>query len=217
MSQYTLLIGNINYSSWSLRPWLWMKQCGIPFIEKRIPLFTDTYKRDMEPYLSNHKVPVLLDGNFNIWDSLAILEYLAEQHPDADGWPKDGHARAVARSISAEMHSSFPALRNAMPMNCRKHFPGFDISDAVEQDIDRIVSLWQHCKTHYGTGGDWLFGEFSIADAMYAPVVLRLHGYDVPLAGMVKRYVEHVLENNHLQEWIEAGKQEIEIIEFDEV
>jgi glutathione S-transferase len=194
-----------------------MKQCGIPFIEKRVPLFNDTYKSELEPYFSNHKVPVLLDGNFNVWDSLAILEYLAERHPDAAGWPQDAQARSVARSISAEMHSSFTALRNGMPMNCRKHFPGFEISDAVEQDLDRIVSLWEHCKTHYGAGGEWLFGKFSIADAMYAPVVLRLHGYDVPLAGMVKQYVQHVLENAQLQEWIEAGKQEMEIIEFDEV
>lgn len=217
MSQYTLIFGNKNYSSWSLRPWLWMKQCGISFTEKRIALFTDSYKAEMTPYFSNYKVPVLLDGNFIVWDTLAILEYMAEQHPDASGWPKDTRARAVARAVSAEMHSSFAALRGAMPMNCRKHFPGYAISDAVQLDIDRIASLWQHCKINYGAGGDWLFGEFSIADAMFAPVVIRLHGYDVSLDGVAGDYVQHVLANDHLQNWIEDGKHEMEIIEFDEV
>ena len=217
MSNYTLIFGNKNYSSWSLRPWLWMKQCSIPFIEKRVPLFTDTYKHELEPYFSNYKVPVLLDGNFIVWDTLAILEYLAERNQDTHGWPVDARARAVARSVSAEMHSSFAALRNAMPMNCRKHFPGYEINNAVQQDIDRIVRLWQHCKKHYGAGGDWLFGEFSIADAMFAPVVLRLHGYDVTLDGVAGDYVQHVLANDHIKDWIEAGIQEIEIIELDEV
>ncbi|MBE9516483.1 MAG: glutathione S-transferase family protein [Proteobacteria bacterium] len=217
MSDYTLVFGNKNYSSWSLRPWIWMKQCGIPFTEKRVALFTDTVKKELEPYFSNGKVPVLVDGDFIVWDTLAILEYLADKHPDAPGWPVDQQARAVARSVSAEMHSSFSDLRGAMPMNCRKHFPGFEISDAAQRDIDRVISVWEYCRKHYGSGGDWLFGEFSIADAMYAPVVLRLHGYDVTLTGIADAYVQHVLANKHLQDWIEAGKQEVEIIELDEV
>lgn len=214
MSSYTLVFGNKNYSSWSLRPWLWMRQCGIPFSEQRIALFTDTYKEELKPYYSNFKVPVLLDGDFIVWDSLAIVEYLAEKH--GHGWPADEKARAVARCVSAEMHSSFTALRSAMPMNCRKHFPGFVISDDVQQDIDRIVDLWEHCRTSYGAGGDWLFGDFSIADAMYAPVVLRLHGYDVTTSGIAGDYIQHVLANEHIQDWIEAGRRETEVIGQDE-
>jgi glutathione S-transferase len=217
MPGYTLVIGNKNYSSWSLRPWLWMKQCGIGFQERRIALFTDTYKEELKPYFSNGKVPVLLNGDFAVWDTLAILEYLAERHPDAQGWPRDPRVRAAARAMSAEMHSSFAALRGALPMNCRKRFPGFAIGDAVQRDVDRIVALWEHARTRYGADGDWLFGRFTIADAMYAPVVLRLHGYDVPLSGAAKDYVQHVLGNNHIQAWIEAGGRETEVIAEDEV
>ncbi len=213
-TNYTLVLGNKNYSSWSLRPWFWLRQQNIVFTEKRIALFTETYRDELAPYFSNFKVPVLLDGNFTVWDTLAILEYLAEKH--GHGWPQDEKARAVARSVSAEMHSSFVALRSAMPMNCRKRFPGFAITEAVQGDIDRIVQLWEHCRRHYGQGGDWLFGEFSIADAMYAPVVLRFHGYDVMLSGIADEYVQHVLSNEHIRDWTEAGRQEVEVIDQDE-
>ena len=211
---YTLVFGNKNYSSWSLRPWLWMRQNNITFTENRIALFTDTYKDELRPYFSNFKVPVLLDGDFIVWDSLAILEYLADKH--GHGWPQDARAKAVARCVSAEMHSSFTALRGAMPMNCRKQFPGFVISEAVQRDIERVVELWEHCRQNYGRGGNWLFGEFSIADAMYAPVVLRFHGYDVSLSGIAAEYVQHVLSNDHVRDWIEAGRQEKEVIAGDE-
>lgn len=217
MSRYTLVIGNKNYSSWSLRPWFWMKQCGIPFEENRIALFTSTYKDELEPYFSNGKVPVLLDGEFVVWDTLAILEYLAARHPDALGWPQHPQARAVARAASAEMHSSFASLRAALPMNCRKHFPGYTIGETVQQDVDRVVALWEHCRQYYGTAGDWLFGDFSIADAMYAPVVLRFHGYDISLPDTARDYVRHVLDNRHIQDWMEAGRRETEIIAADEV
>jgi glutathione S-transferase len=217
MARYTLVFGNKNYSSWSLRPWFWMRQCGIDFEERRIALFTDTYKEELAPYFSNGKVPVLVDGDLAVWDSLAILEYLAERHPNAQGWPRDPRVRAVARAMSAEMHSSFFAMRNALPMNCRKRFPGFVISDDVQRDINRIVALWEHSKRQYGASGDWLFGEFSIADAMYAPVAMRFHGYDVQLSGAAQDYVQHVLDNEHIQSWIEAGGQETEVISEDEV
>jgi len=216
MSDYTLIIGNKNYSSWSLRPWIWMKQAGIPFTEKRISLFVDTTRQELEPYFSNFKVPVLKHGELLVWDTLAILEYLAEQHPQSGGWPADTRARALARSVSAEMHSSFTALRGAMPMNCRKHFPDFRYSQAVQADIDRISTLWAHCRSQYGAGGDWLFGEFTITDAMYAPVVMRLHGYDVKVTGVVQQYVDTMLGNPHVQDWIRAGREETEIIEQDE-
>lgn len=213
---YTLVFGNKNYSSWSLRPWLWLRQNELPFTEKRIALFTDTCKAELLPYFSNFKVPVLVDDGFVVWDTLAILEYLAEKHPEASAWPGDISARAVARSISAEMHSSFTALRSAMPMNCRKRFPGFEISESVQRDIDRIVALWEHCRKNFGSDGNWLFGEFSIADAMYAPVVLRLHGYDATPGGIAGDYIQFVLANDHIQDWIEAGRQETEVIEQDE-
>lgn len=217
MSRYTLVIGNKNYSSWSLRPWIWLRQCEIEFREKRIALFTDSYKQELQPYFSGGKVPVLLDGDLTIWDSLAILEYLAEQHVDARGWPEESRARVVARSVSAEMHAGFAALRGALPMNCRKHFLAYAITDAVQQDINRVTALWTHCRQHYGAGGGWLFGEFSIADAMYAPVVLRFHGYDVSLPGVAGEYVQYVLKNRYIQEWMEAGRQETDIIAEDEV
>jgi glutathione S-transferase len=212
MSDYTLVIGNKNYSSWSLRPWLWMKQAGIPFTEKLIPLYTDTYKHELQSYFSNHKVPVLQDGDLVVWDTAAILEYLAEKHPESNGWPADTRARATARSISAEMHSSFIALRQAMPMNCRKQFPDFEYDDTVQQDIDRISEMWAYCREEFGQDGPWLFGNFSIADAMYAPVVLRFQTYDVALPSFAREYVNSMLENPYLVEWVEAGKNEVGII-----
>ena len=217
MSDYTLVIGNKNYSSWSLRPWLWMRQVGIPFTEKRVALYTDTYKEELQLYFSNHKVPVLQDGELIVWDTLAILEYLAEKHPEANGWPADSRARAVARSISAEMHSSFSALRQAMPMNCRKVFPDFNYDDTVQQDIDRVCELWAYCRDEFGGDGPWLFGAFTMADAMYAPVVLRFQTYDVGLSSVAREYVKTMLENPHLVEWIEAGIDEPEIIAQSEV
>ncbi|MGW8248878.1 MAG: glutathione S-transferase family protein [Acidiferrobacterales bacterium] len=217
MSDYTLVIGNKNYSSWSLRPWLWMKQAGIPFTETLVPLYTDTYKDELQPYFSNYKVPVLLDGDLAVWDTAAILEYLAEKHPDANGWPTDSRARAVARSVSAEMHSSFTALREAMPLNCRKQFPEFKYDDTVQQDVDRISEVWAYCREEFGQDGPWLFGNFSIADAMYAPVVLRFQTYDVALPSFPREYVNTMLENPHVIEWVEAGKKEVEIISQSEV
>jgi len=216
MTDYTLVLGNKNYSSWSLRPWIWMKQAGIPFTENRISLWVDTTRKELEPYFSNYKVPVLQHGELLVWDTLAILEYLAEQHPLEGGWPEDVTARALARSVSAEMHSSFAALRSAMPMNCRKHFPEFKYAEPVQRDIDRIVSLWTHCRDRYAADGDWLFGKYTIADAMYAPVVIRFHGYDVKLPPVARQYVETTLANPFIQEWMEAGKRESEIIEQDE-
>ena len=217
MSNLTLIIGNKNYSSWSLRPWIFMRQMSIEFAEKRIPLFTETMESDLAPYFSNSKVPVLLDGNFIVWDTLAIMEYVSENYLLNKGWPAETKARAVARSISAEMHSSFTDLRNELPMNCRKQFAGFNISSSVQADIDRISAIWRKCRTEYGAGGDWLFGNYSIADAMFAPVVLRFKGYDVSPGDIEESYMQVVLNQPAMQEWIEAGKQEKEIIEMDEV
>ena len=217
MSELTLIIGNKNYSSWSLRPWIWLKQAGVAFRERRVPLFTETMERDLAPYFSNGKVPVLMDGDVSVWDSLSILEYLAERFPQAPGWPRDQAARAMARSIAAEMHSSFFDLRNALPMNCRKRFPQYPVTPGVRADMDRIVSIWERAKTEHGQSGPWLLGRFCIADAMYAPVVFRLWGYDVPLKGVARDYVKHFLAQPAMREWKAAGEAEREIIDEDEV
>lgn len=217
MSELTLVIGNKNYSSWSLRPWIYMKKKGIKFTEKRIALHMENTTKLLEPYFSGYKVPVLIDDGLLIWDSLAILEYLAEKYPDHNGWPNNSNARATARSVSAEMHSSFSTLRNELPMNCRKKFRNFTLTSKVLNDIERIRDVWRYCKKTYGQKGPWLFGEFCIADAMFAPVVIRFEGYDVPLEGVEKEYVQLVINDPFLIEWIDAGKQEKEIIEIAEV
>ena len=217
MPELTLVIGNKNYSSWSLRPWIFMTHHGMAFDEKRILLSTDTTAKELARYNSGLKVPILLDGNREIWDTLAILEYLSEQYLDNNGWPADTTARAVARSVSAEMHSSFQNVRNELPMNCRKTFSDIELSEAARQEIDRISSLWRMCRDRYASDGDWLFGEFSIADAMYAPVALRFTGYRISLEPSAQTYVDTVLAHPGIAEWIEAGRQETEIIAEDEI
>jgi glutathione S-transferase len=217
MPQLTLIIGNKNYSSWSLRPWFFLKQSKIPFAEKRVALYTDTADQEMAPYFSDFKVPVLQDGDRVVWDSLAILEYVSENYLDSSGWPADTGARAMARSVSAEMHSSFNSLRSELPMNCRKTFTGFTASAAAQQDIQRIKALWQRCRTEYGSRGDWLFGEYSIADAMFAPVVLRFVTYRVDLNALENAYAQKTLNNPYIIQWMDAGRQETEIIEASEI
>ncbi|WP_256857687.1 glutathione S-transferase family protein [Solemya velum gill symbiont] len=174
MSKLTLVIGNKNYSSWSLRPWVFMKHYQVVFEEKRIALFTDTTTDELSIYNSNFKVPILKENEFEVWDSLSILEYVSEQYLSGQGWPADANARAVARSISTEMHSSFFNVRNELPMNCRKEFNGIKLSEGAVSEIERIKELWRRCRSEYGSGGEWLFGKYSIADAMFAPVALTL-------------------------------------------
>ncbi|TFI53649.1 glutathione S-transferase family protein [Mastigocladus laminosus UU774] len=212
MPDLTLVIGNKNYSSWSLRPWLAMKQFGLEFQEICIPLYTPEAGSQLSQYSPSRKVPVLLHGNQQIWDSLAICEYLAEEFPDFNWWPKDKNARTIARCISAEMHSSFQNLRQNMPMNCRAKLPGKGMALGVQKDIDRITTIWRDCRDQFGSGGDMLFGQFTIADAMFAPVVLRFVTYDVQLDHISKNYVEAILAIPALQEWITAGKAEQEVI-----
>ncbi len=217
MPELELIIGNKNYSSWSLRPWIFMRYFGMEFRERRVPLFTDTTDRELAPYFSDYKVPVLLDGDLIIWDSLSILEYLSEAYLDSGGWPSDPRARAFARSVSAEMHSSFVNVRNELPMNCRRTFHGVALSTEAEKEVERIRQIWQTCRATFGAGDDWLFGSFSIADAMYAPVALRFAGYSIPLTGPEEVYVRTVLEHPAIGEWMAAGRQETEIIEMDEI
>jgi glutathione S-transferase len=213
MTQLTLVIGNKNYSSWSLRPWLAMKQFGLEFNEIRIPLYNSPdYSAKIRQYSPAGKVPVLLHDTQTVWDSLAICEYLAETFPTLQFWPEDKTARAFARSISAEMHSGFQNLRQNMPMNCRTKYPGKGLAPGVQQDIDRITSIWQESRQKFGNGGNFLFGNFAIADAFFAPVVVRFVTYDVQLDPVSRDYVETVLALPAMQEWIKAAKNETETI-----
>ncbi|HEY9617332.1 MAG TPA: glutathione S-transferase family protein [Microcoleaceae cyanobacterium] len=217
MSQLTLIIGNKNYSSWSLRPWLAMKQAGLEFQEIRIPLDTPKTASQLRQYSPVGKVPVLHDGSLIVWDSLAILAHLVERFPERHWWPTDLAARATARSISAEMHSSFGNLRQNMPMNCRASLPGKGMAPGVQADIDRITTIWRDCRQRFGRGGDFLFGAFTIADAMYAPVVSRFTTYDVTLDPICKAYVEAIWSLPAMQDWLAAAQAETEVIASDEI
>jgi len=217
MSSLTLVIGNKNYSSWSLRPWVFLKQNGIVFNEVRVPLFVETSNDQLAQYNSDFKVPVLQDDDLLIWDSLSILEYLSENYLQSRGWPEDPQARAVARSVSCEMHSSFMNVRNELPMNCRKRFENVVLTAEAEREIERISALWQQCRSQYGGGGEWLFGNYSIADAMFAPIALRFYGYHISLGDVEASYVNNVLKQACIIEWVDAGKMESEIIAEDEI
>ncbi|HUW51508.1 MAG TPA: glutathione S-transferase family protein [Sulfuricella sp.] len=208
-----LIIGNKNYSSWSLRPWFYLKYHGIPFNEIKIPLYREDSKQRILSYSHAGKVPVLIDGEDHIWDSLAILEYLAELYPETHGWPNKIKERSLARSLSAEMHSGFQALRMNCGMNCRRPIKSKELSEEVFNDIARIRQIWQECRTRFGGEGSWLLGRFSILDAMYAPVALRFHTYQLAAGEVEQDYVNTVLTHPAIQEWIEAGKQETEVIQ----
>ena len=212
MSELTLVIGNKNYSSWSLRPWLVLKQFGIPFTEIRVPLYGSGTKEKILSHSPSGKVPVLHDGDITVWDSLAICEYLAEHFPQSQLWPEEPAARALARAICAEMHTGFTDLRQHMTMNIRGHFPGKGMTPEVAQDIERIQAIWRDCRARFGASGAYLFGAFSIADAFFAPVVLRFVTYAPALDDGTKTYMETLLKLPALQEWIAAGKAETETI-----
>jgi len=209
MAELLLVVGNKNYSSWSLRPWLAMKVLGIPFREQRIPLYVEGAKEKLRAYSPAGKVPCLVDGELRVWDSLAILETLAERH--AGLWPADAKLRARARSVSAEMHSGFSGLRTHMSMNVRKRHPGKGRTPEALADIARIVEIWSECR------GPFLFGAFSAADAMYAPVVLRFRTYEVELPPVCRAYADAVLALPALQEWIaDAGREAESLPQFEQ-
>lgn len=212
MDRLTLVIGNKNYSSWSLRPWLLLKQFGIAFDEVRIPLFQPGSEQRLRELSPSGRVPVLRDASLTVWDTLAICEYLAEKFPRLPFWPASVEARAIARCVSAEMHSGFTALRENMSMNCRKHFPGKGRAPGVQEDIDRITEIWRDCRNRYGAGGDMLFGKFSIADAMFAPVTFRFVTYAVETDPVSAAYVKAVQALPPMQEWLAAARAEQEVI-----
>ena len=212
MSALTLVIGNKNYSSWSLRPWLVMRQAGIPFEEVRIPLYrTDTLDK-LRAWSPSGLVPLLRDGELKVWDSLAICEYLNERFPEHRLWPADPAARAVARSVSAEMHAGFTGLRGAMCVNIRARYPDKGRTPECLKDIERILALWADCRARFGAGGDFLFGRFGIADAMYAPVVLRFQTYGVGLEGVARDYADAILALPALRAWVADALAETERI-----
>ena len=213
MAELTLVIGNKNYSSWSLRPWLLLKQAGIPFREIYIPTHTPQSRAAILEHSPAGRVPVLHDGNITVWESLAICEYLAEQYPDKQLWPADRAARALARSVATEMHAGFGALRSNMVMNCRKQFPGKGATPEVQADIERLRALWNDCRKHYGSGGDFLFGRFSIADAMYAPVATRFKTYSVELGKISAAYRDTILALPAMRQWYADASTEREIID----
>lgn len=208
-SVYTLIIGDKNLSSWSLRPWFLMRQAGIPFIEEKIRLRGPDTRERILTHSPSGLVPALKTPHGTIWDSLAIAEYLNEQHPDKALWPDDTAARAMARSVSAEMHSGFTALRNVMPMDFVNRVMGTPPGEAVARDIARIVSIWTECRRAYGAGGPFLFGSFSIADAMFAPVVSRFRTYCVEVEGAAARYIDTVWDQDAIREWETGAAEEV--------
>ncbi|MEA2819312.1 MAG: glutathione S-transferase [Bradyrhizobium sp.] len=210
----TLVIGNKNYSSWSMRPWLALKACNIAFDEVSIPLYTgDADKQRILKFSRAGKVPVLVDGDVTIWDSLAIIEYIAERFPEARLWPEDAASRAHARSVSAEMHSGFAALRNECGMNLHRPVGAKALSADARADIARIQESWAECRARYGKDGPYLFGAFSGADAMYAPVVHRFRTYAIELTSAARAYMDAMLALPAFQEWTRAGLAETLLIE----
>ncbi len=213
MSDLTIVLGNKNYSSWSLRGWLALKQTGAAFDEVVIPLYLGDSKDEIRRYSPSGKVPALTDGDFVVWDSLAIGEYLADRFPDAGLWPAEPEARAVARSVSAEMHAGFAALRRHLPMNIRERFPGREIPAEVQQEINRVVAIWRDCRGHFGGDGPFLFGNFTMADVMYAPVVTRFHTFEIALDEAASAYGAAIRDWPAMQEWADAASDEPWIID----
>src|SRR5690606_11517129 len=211
-----LFIGNKNYSSWSLRAWFLLKEAGIGFDEVRIPLYTPEFSERIGSISPARKVLVLeLDGH-PVWESLAIAETVAERWPERKLWPQDPYRRAHARSLCTEMHAGFMALREAMPMNCRAMGRKVTLTDPITTDINRIFALWADCHLRHGGGEGWLFDEFSIADAMYAPVVLRFRTYGIDLPESAAGYPARVMKSKAIQEWLAASESETEVVEADE-
>lgn len=215
-SALKLVIGNKNYSSWSMRPWVLLRQAGIPFGE--IQLWFDDAGRIAEArrYSPAGQVPVLIVNGDPIWDSMAICETVAEMSPGKRLWPDDARARQVARSICAEMHAGFRNLRSAMPMNIRASHPGKGMNPAVRKDIDRVCSVWESCRGHFGESGPLLFGHFTIADAFYAPVVMRFMTYDVALPPLAQAYADAVHALPAVQAWMAAARGEAAFVAADE-
>jgi glutathione S-transferase len=213
----TLVIGNKKYSSWSLRPWIAMRNAGIAFEEMIFELYTDQFRKGVGQYSPAGKVPVLLDGDAVIWESIAILEHLAEKFPKAGLWPADPVARAHARSIATEMHGGFVALRNHCPMNLTRPVKKRTMTVEVEANVKRIDEMWSGARARFGKDGPFLFGAFGNADAMYAPVVARVHHYDLAVSPASRAYVDAVRALPAYREWEAAGVKEAWVMPGNEV
>ena len=216
MPRLRLIIANKNYSSWSMRPWVLLTQTGIEFEEVQLKFNDDVSVRGIEGLSPTGKVPVLWVDDEPVWDSLAIAEMLAELFPDKQLWPMDALARHHARCVSAEMHSGFSHLRANMAMNIRSSHPGKGRTPMVAQDIARIVAIWESCRTRFGSGGNMLFGRFSIADAMFAPIATRFKTYVVTLPPAAQQYADALLGLESVRKWCEAGRAETEFVVGDE-
>jgi glutathione S-transferase len=216
----TLVVGNKNYSSWSMRPWVALRGCGVPFTDRVVKFESDDWKANIATLSPSGLVPVLWEGGpgkgFATWDTLAIVERANELFPDKGLWPADPQARARARSVASEMHSGFGALRNAMPMNLRGRHPGKGMNPGVAKNIARITQVWTEARAQYGKGGPYLFGAFCAADAFYAPVATRFVTYGVALSGEAKAYQQALLENAAVKEWTAEGVKEKEFYGEDE-
>ncbi|MDD1793653.1 glutathione S-transferase family protein [Enterovibrio sp. ZSDZ42] len=210
-----LIIANKNYSTWSLRGWLVLRGFDIAFDEVELELFTESFYAEIAKHSGAAKVPVLVDGPIEVWDSLAICEYVNDQYLGGKGWPGDIAQRAKARAFSAEMHSGFQALRNEMPMNIRGRRK-ISPSEACLKDVARIDEIWAGQRQEFGNKGGWLFGEFSIADVMYAPVVLRFITYGVALSPDAQAYADHVLNSAAVQQWVNESKSDTSVVAEDE-
>ena len=212
-----LLIGNKNYSSWSLRPWLLLKQLGIPFDEEKLSFNDPEFKARVLAVNPAGHLPVLVDGDLAVWDSLAIVEYIAEKFPDRGVWPPSREARARARSVCAEMHAGFGALRSRLGMNCELHLPMAVLDLATRKDVARICDIWEDCA-HFANGasGPFLFGAFSAADAYFAPVVRRFISYDVALPAAACLYVKTIDALPAMKEWVAAARAENDFFQEDE-
>jgi glutathione S-transferase len=212
-----LIIGNKNYSSWSFRPWIAMKVAGIPFDEEVVSLDAADFKVRVTRISGTGKVPALADGQVQVWESLAILEYLAEKFPNARLWPADPAARAHARAIVAEMHAGFVPLRRLLPMNMWRPVQKRDLTPEVQSNVRRIEAMWTDCRTRYGAGGSFLLGAFGAADAMYAPVVSRFHTYAVEVNAVARTYMDAVMALPAWGEWRAAALKEPWVLAEDEV
>ena len=209
----TLVIANKTYSSWSLRPWLAMTHFGLTFEETVIPLDQDATSSEIRKHSPAGKVPVLHHGSITVWESLAILDYLADAFYDKPWWPSDPHAQAHARTIAAEMHAGFGALRKAMPMNLRKSYAPRTWAEDVAKDVQRVQDLWRDARKRFSGGGDFLFGDFTIADAMYAPVVTRFKTYAVDMDETASAYSAAIFNLPAMQKWMTEAADEPWVID----
>ncbi|HEX9708222.1 MAG TPA: glutathione S-transferase family protein [Steroidobacteraceae bacterium] len=216
MGALTLVVGNRNYSSWSLRPWLLLRHVGLEFTVKQFDFGTPEFDAEIPKLSPTRLVPVLIHGERRIWESLAICEYASEL-ADGRGWPAEAALRATARSVATEIHTGFQALRSSCPMNARATGRRVPMTPPLERDLRRIDAIWSGCRRDYGERGPYLFGAFSAADAMYAPVVLRVRSYGLPLSELATRYLETMLADDHLCDWIEAASRETIVIPEEEV